>query len=521
MRVLITASGIQDYIFSINERQASKRLRGRSSRLGLVTDLCRLLLQRQFGAIDVKRDAGSRLEVEIQDGSPGLQSFLENMRHKLDSHSVNDLNGQVWFAIAEGAKENLHEDLSRRKLNLGRSILQSGAVWDEGQFVFTRRPNERALNDPNETAKHPLPDAALGRDLVRFDDPLIALEPCHPDNRDEKQIRVLDYSCEVRTGTKGDGIAVELAARENLPAQQVSKRLARYAPTDRNGDLLDFEAIADHSMGASFLGVLKADLDNLGATFETLANDESAARKLSDDLDLLFTTELKQVIDSKHSDGRDYSRSYVVYAGGDDLFMFGPWDQLIRFIDEFHHRLEAKTQQWKHHDLKLTLSAGFKLAHPKSPMRFLADDVEEAVKQAKGEVPLHSDLPPKNRIAVFERALSWEDLGQGLKWADRFIPALKDQSLSKGFLQRFLYYASQFRRYEAGHIDGLRMVPLLQNDWSRNREKVQQPLLSELDEFVKQLLAPMAEQTHKAWRIMDFASRFAIYAVRSKENHDG
>jgi len=388
--------------------------------------------------------------------------------------------------------------------------------------VFTRRPDERALDDPNEAAKHPLPDAELGRNLVRFDDPLITLEPCHPDSRDEKEVRVLNYSCKVRTGAKGNGITVQLAAQDDLPAQQVSKRLARHAPTDKNnGELLDFEDIADCSMGASFLGVLKADLDNLGATFETLAKDESAARKLSNDLDVLFTTELKQVIDSKHSDGRDYSHSYVVYSGGDDLFMFGPWDQLIRFIDEFHHRLEERAQQWKHRELKLTLSAGFKLAHAKSPVRFLADDVEEAVKQAKGEIPLPSDLPPKNRIAVFERALSWEDLGQGLTWADRFIPALKDQSLSKGFLQRFLYYASQFRRYEAGHIDGLRMVPLLQNDWRRNREKVQRPLLNELDELVRQLLAPMAKQTHMSWRVMDFASRFAIYAVRSKENHNG
>ena len=77
MRILITASGIQDYIFNITERKAGTRLRGRSARLGLVMDLCLLRLQEKFkDAVQVKRNAGSRLEAEIPDGNEAV-GFLE------------------------------------------------------------------------------------------------------------------------------------------------------------------------------------------------------------------------------------------------------------------------------------------------------------------------------------------------------------------------------------------------------------------------------------------------------------
>jgi len=50
------------------------------------------------------------------------------------------------------------------------------------------------------------------------------------------------------------------------------KRVARFAPLGEDGQLLDLGEVADKSTGAKFLGVLKADLDNLGDTFSGLLN---------------------------------------------------------------------------------------------------------------------------------------------------------------------------------------------------------------------------------------------------------
>lgn len=85
MRVLITASGIQDYIFGINAQSAGARLRGRSAQLGLAIDYCFACLNEQYpGQFEIVRDAGSRLEVEFPHPPTGLEVFLDELRHRLD-----------------------------------------------------------------------------------------------------------------------------------------------------------------------------------------------------------------------------------------------------------------------------------------------------------------------------------------------------------------------------------------------------------------------------------------------------
>jgi Cas10/Cmr2, second palm domain len=512
MRLIITASGIQEYIFSISQRRASRRLRGRSTRLGLVIDLCHLLLRREFGEFGVRRDAGSRLELEIEAEPSALRDFLDDLRRRLDQHSQEELDAQVWFSVAEGTQENIHNNLALRKLSLGRSLLQKDGLWDESRFTFTPRVNERALVDLEEPGEYFLPDAKMGADLVRFDDPLITLTPRGREKGESEKFLLVNYVAETTQGRAGSGVGLEISAEGSKPVVRLFKHIARHIPLDGRGRALDFDEIADSSTGAKFLGILKADLDNLGQTFETLKEKPEEAQKLSRHLQSLFTEQLESVIKSSEAGKPDLSNNYIIYSGGDDLFMVGPWDKLIRFIDRFQHRVRDSAEKWK--QPSLTLSAGFRLAHPKSPVRFLAEDADAALEEAKGQRPAAADLPAKNRFAVFERVLAWDELRLGLGWADLLIAEVEGQKLSAAFLQRMQYYAGQFRRLEKGEIEGLRMVALLQNDWHRNIDRASETLRKRLNNEMRPLLLKVSKEGSQAWRIMDFATRFAIYSIR-------
>lgn len=505
MRVIITASGIQGYIFNITERRASARLRGRSARLGLVMDLCLLRLQEKFGAaVQVKRNAGSRLEAEIPE-SAQLAESLENLRRELDEHSRADLNGEVWFAIGCGAsRAEAYQDLDERKLSIGKATLQPKGTWDEKRFVFDRWPSERALQNPAQADATTLPEAVLGRDLADTSNHLIAFHPVATPSREK--FCMLGHVVEVKKGQVPGGFCVALEQDGNT-VQQTHKPLARYAPKGEDGHLLDLDEIAKQARGAKFLGVLKADLDRLGETFKNL--NEEDAKGLSDHLEGLFTDGVEDVIRSN----ANYEHIYVVYSGGDDLFLLGPWDKLIRFIDEFRSQVEDSLKDCK--PTPPTLSAGFKLAHPKSPVRFLADDVEAALDHAKGRGVKPTKLNPKNRIAVFERVMLWDELKDGLTWADRFITGASEQNLSTGFLQRLQYYADQFHQFfTKGEIQGLRAVPLLQDDWRRNIARVKDPLKTQLKGEVLGKLTQLGGEGERMWRVIEFASRFAVYALR-------
>ena len=81
--------------------------------------------------------------------------------------------------------------------------------------------------------------------------------------------------------------------------------------------------------GLDALGILKADVDNLGLIMGWgLKGDRftlSRLATLSRQLDLFFSCFLPDLIASKS----EFQNIYTVFAGGDDLFLIGPWNRIM------------------------------------------------------------------------------------------------------------------------------------------------------------------------------------------------
>jgi CRISPR/Cas system-associated protein Cas10 (large subunit of type III CRISPR-Cas system) len=496
MRIVITASGIQDYIFDITQRAASTRLRGRSARLGLVLDRCHQRIHEAFeGKFKVRRNAGSRLEVEVDSSidSEKVTALVNHLQSDLDRYSIKELDSQVWFTAVTGTPgDGIYQKLAKQKLQPGRAALQvEDQNWDALAFRFKRNIDERKYQREEGEARE-LPEARLGRTLAREGNDFF-------------------YFTKVETGTSipilDDHVVVAEPAshifgftlkgspkRPNL----IHKRVCRYAPMDdQNQRLLHLGEIAERSKGAKFLGVLKADLDNAGTFLNNCS--EERRQELSPNIDAFFTEKLEGLVRER------YRNCYIVYSGGDDLFMLGPWDQLLGFAEELQKELAKVTAEWN--APQLTLSAGFKLTHPSSPVRYLVDDADAALENAKKS--------GKNCVSVFERLLKWDELAEGMEWGEEFQGTPEGRKLSISFLQRLQYYAGESRRFfERGELDALSMIPLLQNDWSRNRDQVEQGLRQKLETRMLPFLKQLNNNGERMWRIADFAARFACYALR-------
>ena len=188
--------------------------------------------------------------------------------------------------------------------------------------------------------------------------------------------------------------------------------------------------------GVELLGVLKADVDRLGALFARgLGDDFGLARpaQLSRMLDAYFTGRLQALLE------REFPNSYTVYAGGDDLMIVAPWRDALRLAA----RLRADFADFTLGNPHVTLSAGVALANPRAPLSIAAREAEDRLEKAKNT--------GRNRVCAFEReAMAWPVYEAALSVGDQLDVWLAEGRLTTAALYRFLSFEDSRARLASG-----------------------------------------------------------------------
>ncbi len=164
----------------------------------------------------------------------------------------------------------------------------------------------------------------------------------------------------------------------------------------------DFKSLAQQSEGISRIGVLRADVDNLGQTFVsgfesehfgnkyvTLSRTATLSRQLSLFFKLYLNDILKQgtyKLTGKEAGGRNAT---VVYSGGDDLFIVGAWNEIIEIAIDIRQKFNKYTEG------TLTLSAGIGIYQSGYPIRVIAREVADMEDSSKKNIG-------KNSVTILE-----------------------------------------------------------------------------------------------------------------------
>lgn len=192
--------------------------------------------------------------------------------------------------------------------------------------------------------------------------------------------------------------------------------------------------------GAAHLGVLKADVDHLGQVFTTGFGTQaniSRIAMLSRTMDYFFTGWLQWRIASEPQDNRPDLRSiYTVFSGGDDLFLIGPWNQIVQLATEVDQHL--RTYAGKNPDVHL--SAGIVLRKPTIPVREMAQSAERALEKAKDGDDSKNN---RNRISLFGQTVTWSEY-HALQPYQQQLLALANPSEGEGMARGFLYRILEF-----------------------------------------------------------------------------
>lgn len=231
-----------------------------------------------------------------------------------------------------------------------------------------------------------------------------------------------------------------------------------------------FEMLAQQAEGVERIGILRADVDNLGNTFvhgfERADGDEtyvtfSRTATLSRQLSLFFKCYINEILrNGKESalGAAGARRAVIVYSGGDDVFLAGAWNDVIAAYVDLKEALERFTQG------TLTISGGIGVYQPKYPLNIMAKEVEQLEDLSK-------QVDGKNAVTLFDEEHTYPWMEFRKKVLDEKLSVLKhyfEQTEDRGMA--FLYHLTELLRSNE-KISIARYVYLLSRMEPKEKEK--------------------------------------------------
>ncbi|MBQ0066674.1 MAG: type III-A CRISPR-associated protein Cas10/Csm1 [Phascolarctobacterium sp.] len=192
--------------------------------------------------------------------------------------------------------------------------------------------------------------------------------------------------------------------------------LVDYSTRNEKGVVKSFEKLSESSVGVEKgikrLGVLRADVDNLGAAFLAgFANSKDSGLTRYADLSNALAVFFKKAVDDicegkmpnnfkrfflfdQEVERKEQRDIHVVYSGGDDMFFVGAWEDLLELAVDIRRCFEKFTNS------KMTFSAGLGMFHHSYPVSKMAEDTGELESASKHLLDEH-EKSIKNGIALF------------------------------------------------------------------------------------------------------------------------
>jgi len=477
--ISIALGGIQKFIFrhvppldaeagESGEKGMAKLLRARSFYVSLLSYLAarRILDATGLPPVNLMLDAGGRCAILIPDTAQIMSdtcTAAAYVREWFDLHLRGSI--RLELAISEPlADENFSEIgfsatyrntdqlLARARLQPQIEDLRSSHGWAEHGWV------DDSESMPIDRSPFLQSMRRLGRALPRAD--FLSLDSSEPGALDPPA-EILGYRVQLHQHLPHHGRVfalrldaaddltiplfitashLPLASTEDVQRLQAPSELAAPRESDDEeplavGEPLTFSDLAALSTDQSgkplphaMLAALKADVDRLGLLMGYgLGAQVSFGRlaSMSRSLDLFFKGFLSQQL------RRNYRHVYSVFGGGDDLFLIGPWYDMVRLLTALRQWFARLTCGNPH----LTFSAGLVFTSPSTPVRHIAHLADQALEKAKDE--------GRNRICVGSQSMSWDDLQRAMDLHHSLLESLQrnEKGVNPSFVYRLLQYA--------------------------------------------------------------------------------
>lgn len=501
-------------------------LRARSFFVQALTEVAAFRTQEALG---LRRDslvfcAAGRFALEASEMTGGLHQRLRAVRAELERWLLRQTEGRLCITIVaepplplgqgDGAQryERTLATLRAEKYRPWVSYATDGDSWESSRLIVPVPGTEDA--DTFYVIGEALPRARW-----------LVVEPVSQDARSTNgpTFNLAGFRAVLLQNDEPDtlrraSLVADLTSEESLitsaaPDNRIRRPLARHIPTRPDGSPLGFEELVQGARGGPLLGVLKMDVDSLGAALGERvrgSNDLHALGRFSVELDRFFAVELDRVLKAPQ-----WQAIYTVFSGGDDVLVVGPWDLMLDFAAGAR---EAFVQRFGRDGL--TISGGLAIVRYRYPIRHAVALAENQLHLAKSEVNQAGE-PPKDQMAALGQVWKWRDHATIVEGAKRLVHWVESGLARRGWLHTMLHLTSLGLGADARPEDGRLAPARLAYHVARNypRPDDQNPERRALRAWADRMLAGLTAAhgtTDIEVRYLPAMLRYALLATRPR-----
>ena len=509
-------SGIQDFIYTIPSKGALKTLRGRSLYIDLLLEefIDEYLEQIGLSRANVLYSGGGHFYI-LAPNIEDTKKAIDKLQAKMNRWLMENIGINLYLAIgmAECSANNLMKSeaqgnlfaIVNKKLKDDKTIRYSKDE-DFLEHIFNvEKEKDTAKKECNIC--HNLVDKLwkynsdeeiacefclnlykLGQDILTQDLVFVISE-----EKIDGGIKIFGkdkdlymYAVNIEDIDMFKGKILRIYSKNNLLENDLAIRLylADYSAKNENDEVMTFDDLAKSSCktdkGIKRLGVLRLDVDDLGIAFSSgFVSDKdkiednlryatlSRYADLSKDISMFFKVAINKIcagdltgcvdFEEKAFNIFDIAKAQkrkvnIIYAGGDDLFLVGAWDEVLEVAIDINRAFKQFTNG------KLTLSAGMAMFSPTYPISKMAEIAGLLVQMSKNR-------KDKNSIALFGMETNLKANGQLeckhiYTWADFEMKVCKEKM--NYLLARLSFDGDKFNKLSVGKSLIYRLMDLIQ-----------------------------------------------------------
>lgn len=509
-------SGIQDFIYTIPSKGALKTLRGRSLYIDLLLEefIDEYLEQIGLSRANVLYSGGGHFYI-LAPNIEDIKKSIDKLQAKMNRWLMENIGINLYLAIgtAECSANNLMKSEAQgnlfatvnKKLKDDKTIRYSKDE-DFLEHIFNVEKEENTAkkecnichnlvdklwkynSDEEIACEFCLNLYKLGQDILTQDLVFVISE-----EKIDGGIKIFGkdkdlymYAVNIEDIDMFKGKILRIYSKNNLLENDLAVRLylADYSAKNENDEVMTFDDLAKSSCkidkGIKRLGVLRLDIDDLSIAFSSgFVSDKdkiednlryatlSRYADLSKDISMFFKVAINKICAGDLTGCVDFEEKAfnifgiakapkrkvnIIYAGGDDLFLVGAWDEVLEVAIDINRAFKQFTNG------KLTLSAGMAMFSPTYPISKMAEIAGLLVQMSKSK-------KDKNSIALFGMETNLKANGQLeckhiYTWTDFEMKVCKEKM--NYLLARLSFDGDKFNKLSVGKSLIYRLMDLIQ-----------------------------------------------------------